>query len=207
MRRMDRNTRTLGLVLAGGLARRMGGDKAFVEIGGRTLVSRVVERLGAQCDDLAINANGDPARFSGAGARVIADTVAGQPGPLAGVLAGLDFARENGFGFVVSLPVDTPFAPEDLVARLHASRKEARAEIAVACSGGRQHHAAALWPVALAQDIRRALTVEGERSVGRLLARYAVAIAEWPDAPFDPFFNVNSPEDVAMAEARLRALD
>ena len=202
---MNIEKRTLGLVLAGGLARRMGGDKALVEIGGRTLLSRAVERLGTQCDGLAVNANGDAARLAVEGAVVIADSMPGNPGPLAGVLAGLDFARANGFSFVVSLPVDTPFPPADLVARLHAARAEDGAQIAVACSGGRQHHAVALWPVALAADIRRALTSEQQRSVGRLLARHRVATAEWPVAPFDPFFNVNTSEDVATAEGFLGA--
>jgi molybdopterin-guanine dinucleotide biosynthesis protein A len=201
---MDSNRRTLGLVLAGGLARRMGVDKAFVEVGARTLLARAAERLGAQCDAVAVNANGDAARYAAVGARVIADSISGNPGPLAGVLAGLEFAREGGFDFVVSLPVDTPFAPEDLVARLRLSRETAEASIAVACSGGQKHHAVALWPVLLADDIRHALTVERQNSVGRFCARYSVACADWPVTPFDPFFNVNTPEDVATAEELLR---
>lgn len=194
---------TLGLVLAGGLARRMGGDKAFVELGGRPLLALALERLGAQCDRVAINANGPALREREFGATVVADGVAGFPGPLAGVLAGLDYAAAAGLDFIATLPVDTPFAPRDLVARLHRARRAAGANIAVAASGGRRHHVVALWPVSIADDLREALTVEQERGVARYCARHAVAEAEWPTTPFDPFFNINTPEDLGEAERRL----
>ena len=198
---------TLGLILAGGLARRMGGgEKALIVIGGVPLLSHASARLSPQCAALALNANGAPDRFAQFGLPVVADDVPGFAGPLAGVLAGLDHARANGYAFVATLPVDTPFAPRDFVARLQEQRKAEGAAMAVAASGGRAHHAAALWPTSLATDVRRALIEEGERSVGRFCARYSIATVEWPIAPFDPFFNVNTPEHVARAEGVLREM-
>lgn len=195
----------LGLVIAGGRARRMGGtDKALAPLSGRPLVAHAFERLGPQCAALAISANGDPSRFSPFGVPVVADDVPGFAGPLAGVLAGLELARASGFDLVASLAVDTPFAPRDLVARLHAARRAAGADITVAESGGRMHHVVALWPASLATDLRRALAEEGLRKVESYLARHRVAVAEWPIGAIDPFFNVNSPDDLAVAEEMAR---
>jgi molybdenum cofactor guanylyltransferase len=200
---------TLGVVLAGGLARRMGGgDKAMVKVGGRTMLERVVARLAPQCDGLILSANGDPARFAAFGLPVVADAVEGFAGPLAGVLAALDWAAANrpNVGWVVSAAADCPFAPRDLVARLRAATIAQDAPLAVAASGGRAHPTTGLWSVALREDLRQALVVEGCRKVDRWTARYRLATVAWPAAPFDPFFNVNTPEDLAEAE-RLAALD
>ena len=155
---------------------------------------------------LAISANGDPARFAGFGLPVLADDPPDFAGPLAGVLAGLEYCarRRRNLAHVATLPADTPFAPDDLVARLHEARRASGATIAVAASGGRTHHVAALWPVALAADLRRALVEEGLRKVEDFAARFPLALAEWPATPVDPFFNVNSPEDLARAEALCR---
>lgn len=197
--------RILGLVLAGGLSRRMGVDKAFVTLAGRPLVAHALDRLRAQCAGVAINSNGDAARFAAFGVPVVADGVKGFPGPLAGVLAGLDYAGRNGVAAVVTLPVDTPLAPDDLVARLVAASgaTSGAAKIVVAASGGQTHHAVALWSASLAQDVRRALEVEGERSVARFAARYDPAIVEWPVGGLDPFFNINAPDDLAVAARAL----
>ncbi len=167
------------------------------------MIAHAIERLRPQAAALAISANGDPARFAALGLPVVADDPPGFFGPLAGILAGLDHCAraEPRLTHVVSLPGDTPFAPEDLVARLHAGRRAAGADIAVAASGGRTHHVAALWPVALAGALRRALVEEGLRKVERFAQRYAVATVEWPAEPLDPFMNVNSPDDLARAEA------
>ncbi len=199
------NPRILGIVLAGGLSRRMGVDKAFVTLAGRPLVAHALERLRAQCDGVAINSNGDAARLAAFGVPVLADDVKGFPGPLAGVLAGLDYAARNGFDAVLTLPVDTPLAPDDLVARLIAGQGAAcgAAKIAVAASGGQAHHAVALWAGSLAQDVRRALEVEGERGVARFAARYDPAVVEWPVGVVDPFFNINAPDDLAIAARAL----
>jgi molybdopterin-guanine dinucleotide biosynthesis protein A len=193
-------------VLAGGRARRLGGaDKAELVLAGRPLIAHALARLGPQCQGLAINANGDPARFAAYGATVLPDTVAGFVGPLAGVLAGLDHARDNGFDDVLTLSVDAPFAPRDLAARLRQARTVGRADIAVAASGGRRHHVIALWPVRLAEALREALVGEGLRKVERFVERGSVVEVEWPAAPLDPFFNVNTPEDLAEAERLARS--
>ena len=192
----------IGVILAGGLARRMGGgDKPLVEIAGRPILQHVIDRLKPQCGLLAINANGDPARFSAFGLPVICDSVEGFAGPLAGVLAGMEFGAAKGAAHVLSAPGDTPFLPADLLSRLQAARTRAGATIAVAASNGRTHHAVALWPVALRDDLRRALVAEDERKVSAFIGRYANAIVEWPTEPYDPFFNVNRPEDLARADA------
>jgi molybdopterin-guanine dinucleotide biosynthesis protein A len=199
---------TLGVLLAGGLARRMGGgDKPLREIGGRTLLDRAITRLGPQCEALIVNANGDPARFAALGLPVVADTVEGFAGPLAGVLAALEWAATNRpeIAWVASIPTDSPFLPRDLVARLHQARRAADVPLACARSGDQAHPVAGLWPVSLAADLRHALVVEEMRKIDRWTARHGIAEASWPVAPYDPFFNANRPEDLAEAEAILAA--
>jgi molybdenum cofactor guanylyltransferase len=199
---------TLGLVLAGGLARRMGGaDKMHIRIGDSTILERTINRLFPQCAEMMINGNSESERFSATGLPVVADSVPDYPGPLAGILSGLDGAQllTPYKEWVVSVPSDCPFLPRNLVGRLHEARAAAGAQLACAASGGRQHPVIGLWPAALREDLRRALTEESVRKVGAWSARYTLAVAEWPDVPVDPFFNVNTPEDVAEAE-RLAAL-
>jgi molybdenum cofactor guanylyltransferase len=194
---------TFGLVLAGGRARRMGGiDKALMRIGGATILERTIARLAPQCADLALNANGDPARFERTHLPIIADDVPDFAGPLAGILAGLDFvaARRPDIAWVVSAPGDCPFLPADLVARLHAARERTGRALACARSGEWIHPVVGLWPVALREDLRHALVEEGLRKVDGFTARHGAATAEWPTEPVDPFFNVNTPADAAEAE-------
>jgi molybdopterin-guanine dinucleotide biosynthesis protein A len=194
---------TLGLVLAGGLARRMGGgDKVRIRIGGATILDRVLACLSAQCPRLAINANADPARFADTGLPVLADDVEGFVGPLAGVLAGLDYlaAKGQGIEWMLSVPGDCPFLPDDLVERLHEARRAAGMPLACARSGEWRHPVVGLWPVALREDLRRALVDEGLHKIEAWTARHGVAIADWPAEPVDPFFNVNTPEDVVQAD-------
>lgn len=201
---------TLGLLLAGGLARRMGGgDKPLRQIGGRPILDHVIERLGPQCTELVLNANGDPARFGRYGLPVIPDGIEGAKGPLAGILAGLDWAATHrpNLEWVVSVASDTPFLPHDLVARLHAARTKAGVPLACAGSGGWTHPVIGLWPVTLRDDLRHALLVEDERKIDRWTARHGVAVAEWPTDPVDPFFNANAPEDLTEAEALLKRLE
>ena len=196
-------TATLGLVLAGGLARRMGGgDKPRTKIGGTTILGRVLDRLAPQCSRLILNANGDPARFADTGLPVIADDVPGFAGPLAGILAGLDWAAAQvpGVTDVATVPGDCPFLPRDLVARLSWARAAAGVPLACARSGQWRHPVVGLWPVALRADLRHALVQEDLRKIELWTARHGVAIADWPAEPVDPFFNVNTPEDVAAAE-------
>lgn len=191
-----------GVILAGGLARRMGGgDKPLRAVGGRSILDRVIDCVSPQTRALALNANGDPARFAPWGLPVIADSVEGFAGPLAGVLAGMDWAAQTcpDAGFLLSVAADCPFLPNDLAARLEAAR-EADADIAVAASGGQAHPVIALWRVSLREDLRHALTVENMRKIDRWTARHRVVTVEWPADPVDPFFNANTPEDVELAE-------
>ena len=200
---------TLGLVLAGGLARRMGGgDKARIAIGGVTILQRVLACLEPQCIRVVINANGDPARFADTKLAVVADSVPDFAGPLAGILAGLDWAALHlpECEWLASVPGDCPFLPNDLVARLHAAREAAGAPLACAHSGEWRHPVVALWPLALREDLRRAIAAEGVRKIEIWTARHGVAIADWPAAPIDPFFNVNTPDDAAQAQAMAAAL-
>jgi molybdopterin-guanine dinucleotide biosynthesis protein A len=200
---------TPGVLLAGGLARRMGGgDKPMRQIGGRTILARVIDRLQPQCDGLILNANGDPSRFAAFGLPVISDGVADFPGPLAGILAALDWAASNRpeVEFILSAAADCPFLPRDLVARLHAARIAENAELAVAASDGQSHPVIGLWSVALREQLRHALVVEDVRKIDRWTARYKLATVEWPVDQLDPFFNANTMDDIAAAE-RLAALD
>jgi molybdenum cofactor guanylyltransferase len=193
---------TLGVILAGGRARRMGGiNKGHIRIGGATILERVLARLRGQCARLVLNANAEAGRFA-VDVPIVADSVSGFPGPLAGILAGLDFAaaQKPGIGWVVSVPSDCPFLPRDLVPRLHRARHAIGATLACAASAGRHHPVVGLWPVELREALRHALTKEGAHKVGEWSARYPLAVAEWPTEPLDPFFNVNTPDDVAEAE-------
>lgn len=198
--------RLVGLLLAGGQSRRMGGgDKALRELAGVPLLAYVVKRLRPQVEALVLNANGDPARFAGFGLPVAADGVLGFAGPLAGVLAGLDWAAAHrpDCPCVLSVATDAPFLPEDLAARLVAAVGEAGADLACAASGGRAHPVFGLWPVRLREDLRRALVVEGVRKVDQWTARHRLVTVNFADHPVDPFFNANRPEDLEAAAGLL----
>jgi len=191
-----------GVLLAGGLARRMGGgDKGMRVLHGRRLLDWVIERARPQVAALALNANGDPARFADLGLPVVPDGVPGNAGPLAGVLAGLDWATASvpGTTHVASFATDAPFLPHDLVARL-ATEVAAGAVLAAAASGGRSHPVFGLWPVALRHELRHAVAAEGIRKVDEWTARYTLGLVEFPATPIDPFFNVNRLDDLAAAE-------
>ncbi|MGE0036753.1 MAG: molybdenum cofactor guanylyltransferase MobA [Xanthobacteraceae bacterium] len=192
----------LGLVLAGGLARRMGGgDKARIRIGDKTILDRVLARLAPQCGAVIINANGDQARFADTHLPVVPDSVPDFAGPLAGILAGLDWAAANqpAVTDIVSVPGDCPFLPVDLVDRLLDARAAQSKPLACARSGDWRHPVVGLWPVALRNDLRRALIEKNLRKIEVWTAQHGVAIADWPAVPVDPFFNVNTPEDAAEA--------
>src|SRR3954462_13706483 len=190
---------THGLVLAGGLARRMGGgDKALIRIGNETILERALARLAPQVRGIVLNANGDPARFGSFGLPVVADSVPDFAGPLAGILAGLDWVAANrpDTEWVVSVPGDCPFLPRDLVTKLHAARTAEGKPLACAHSGDWRHPVVALWYVGLREDLRQAITIENLRKIEVWTARHGVALADWPSEPVDPFFNVNTPKDV-----------
>lgn len=197
---------TVGLLLAGGLARRMGGgDKSLRLVGGQTMLRRVIETLRPQVAALVLNANGDPARFAEFGLPVVADGIGGFAGPLAGILAGLDWAAANrpDCAMVASVATDAPFLPGDLVARLAAGIEHEGADLACAASNGQPHPVIGLWPVRLREDLRQALADEGIRKVDVWTARYKLATVEFPVGRIDPFFNANRPEDIETAAALL----
>lgn len=188
-----------GLVLAGGRSRRMGEDKAFLALGGETLLARAVRWLAPQVERLWISANGEPSRHAGTGLPVLKDAVPGFAGPLAGVLAGLVTARSEGFDRLLTAAVDTPFFPHELAARLSDG---AAGEIAVAASAGRTHPVFALWPVALADELSATLAAGSNKAMA-FIARHPHRIVDFDIGGGDPFFNINTPEDLALAEARL----
>ena len=187
------------IILAGGRATRMGGgDKGLLPLGNATLMDQVLERLLPQVAAAAINANGDPARFARFGLPVLADPVAGFVGPLAGVLAGLDWAAGEGAETVVSVAADTPFFPCDLAAQLLLAAEGMQAPLALAATSDGRHPTFGLWPVALRDDLRAALE-GGLRKVVQWTDAHGAATAMFPSPP-DPFFNVNTPEDLARAQ-------
>ena len=199
--------RIFGIVLAGGESRRMGRDKALVRLGGLRLVDRTVARLAPQVAALAVSRHAGGLDGLPAGVAVVTDATGPHSGPLAGLLAGLDWvaSRDPAATHAVSVPVDAPFLPVDLVARLWEARDAAGAASAVALSGERRHGVAALWPVAAREPLRAAMNAEGLRRVGVFLDRLGPAAARWATDPVDPFLNINAPEDLAAAEALLRA--
>ena len=194
---------TLGLLLAGGRSTRMRGeDKALAKLCGQPLIAYAWDRLAAQCAGIAVSVNHDPGRFAIFGAPLLPDDPPEAAGPLAGVLAGLEHARAHTQAtHVVSLPVDTPFAPRDLVSKLQAARRATGAEIVTARSARRAHHVVALWSVELAAELRAALVGRGVRRVESFTSGRKTIQVDWPVGDYDPFFNVNTPEDLARAEA------
>src|SRR3954452_21016511 len=200
---------TWGLLLAGGLSRRMGGgDKALRPLGGRTLLDHVIDPIAPQVAGLVLNANGDPDRFAAFGLPVVGDSVPDFAGPLAGILAGLDWAAAHrpDCPDIVSVPPDAPFLPRDLVARLLRERELAGADLACAVSGGRPHPVIGLWPVRLRDSLREAVVAEGIRKVDIWTSRYRLRMVEFPEERpgLDPFFNANRPGDLDRAAELLR---
>lgn len=199
---LSQTPRTLGVILAGGRARRLGGqDKAFLELNGRPVVAHALQRFIPQCDNVVISANGDPARFDILKLPVLADSLPDFSGPLAGILTTLDWVatHEPTIEWVASVTVDTPFIPYDLVRRLHEARHNQNAQLAMAHSGERNHPVNAIWPVSLRGPLRQAMQEEGLRKVEVWIKRHDLAIATWSTDPIDPFFNINTYEDLELA--------
>ena len=197
----------MGVLLAGGLARRFGGgDKCLIELCGKPLLDHVIERTAPQVDTLILSANGAPERFNAYGLNVVADVVEGFAGPLAGVLTALEWARDHApdITWVASVPTDAPMLPIDLVARLKAAIDEQGADMACAMSNERTHPVIALWPVSIAKDLRAALVDEDIRKVDRFTARYNIVHVDFPIGDHDPFMNINAPEDLAQATELLK---
>ena len=199
-------TEVAGVILAGGRATRMGGgDKGLRMLGGQSLMDRVIARLAPQCGAMALNANGDPARFGDLGLPVLSDSLPDHPGPLAGVLAGLDWAAQMGVPAIVTAAADTPFFPNDLVARLQAAAGPSGLALAASPDDtGRMQRQPTfgLWPVDLRDELRAAL-LGGLRKIVLWTDQHHAGTAEFSPQPYDPFFNINRPEDIAAAEALL----
>lgn len=205
------NNRVAGVLLAGGLARRMGGgDKSLKMLGGKTILSRIIDRVAPQVDALVLNANGDADRFQEYGLPVTPDVVPDYAGPLAGILTGLEWAAKYApqCAWVASFPTDAPFLPEDLVTRMFDAVEKENADLSCASSGGRANPVCGLWPVRLRQELRAAMEEEGIRKVDIWTARYTLVEVAFPTEPVDPFFNTNRIDDLNKAEellSRLRA--
>ena len=197
-------TDTVGVILAGGQGRRMGGvDKALVSLGGTTLIERAIARASVQVADLIINANGDPSRFAHLNLPVVADPVGGFVGPIAGILAGLGWMRANRpkARWLASFSCDTPFFPLDIVDRLVAKANSENAKVAVAASGGQHHHIFAVWSADISPTPEEVLVRDGFRKMETWIASFSNVHVSFDIDPFDPFTNVNTPEELARVEA------
>lgn len=191
----------LGVILAGGQATRMGGgDKGLLRLGDQSILDHVIARFEPQVAGLALNANGDPARFTNLGMPVIADSIAGFAGPLSGVLAGLDWAASLGASHIITAAADTPFLPCDLGPKLQLAAELGGVDIALAATPDGRQPTFGLWPVRLREDLRLALT-DGLRKVVLWTSKHGAATAEFPDSA--AFFNVNTPEDLETARGML----
>jgi len=200
-------TQPLGVILAGGRATRMGGgDKGLLDLDGKPILTHVIDRLAPQVAGIALNANGDASRFADTGLPVLADSIAEFPGPLAGVLAGLDWAAEQGAEAIVTAAADTPFFPRDLVVRLIEAAEGMTHPLVLAASRDPENGKLwrqptfGLWPVSLREDLRAALQ-DGLRKVVMWTDQHDGRLAEFSVTDIDPFFNVNTPEDLAQARA------
>jgi molybdopterin-guanine dinucleotide biosynthesis protein A len=175
-----------------------GGDKCLLQLAGRPLLVHAIDRVRPQAAPLLLNANGQSDRFAEFGLPVMADPVPDHPGPLAGILAGMRWAMNFGHSHMLSLPTDTPYFPLDLSSRLLCA-VDPDHPIACAATAGAVHHVFAVWPVDLADRLETALQ-QGCRHVGRFAETAGRAVVDWTDRPFDPFFNINTPQDLAAAE-------
>lgn len=197
-----------GVLLAGGLARRMGGgDKCLRQFAGAPLLERIIRVVRPQVSPLIVNAAGDPVRFEKFALPVVADVIEGFAGPLAGILTGLEWTAANapGVEWMASFATDAPFLPEGLVQRMMVAREQAGADLACAQSGGRTHPVFGLWPVRLRGELRRAMVEEDMRKIDKWTARYRIVHVDFACDPVDPFFNINRDEDLKEAERLLAA--
>ena len=198
------------VILAGGMSRRMKAEeKSLVALQGAPMLQHVIDRVKSQTVCMVLNANGNQDRFADFGLPVVADDMPDHPGPLAGMLAGLEWMRNHrpDLSHVLTVPCDTPVLPTDLAARLRAALEgeATAADLALAASGGRVHPVVAMVPVSLADDLRHGLMSEGIRKAGLWVDRHRTAIVQWSAKPIDPFANINTPEELSAAGAWLGA--
>lgn len=184
------------VIVAGGRSSRLGREKAFELIRGRSILDRIICCLESQVTDLAINANGEVQRFAHAGIPVISDLITAVQTPLGGLHAALHYADDHGYEAVLTVPSDAPFLPVDLVQRLLAADKPA----AIAASAGQQHYLTGLWSSALLTSLARAVEMPRTPRLQDWVRMCEASVVEWPAEPYDPFFNVNTPEELAEAE-------
>ncbi|MBT7956697.1 MAG: molybdenum cofactor guanylyltransferase MobA [Rhodospirillaceae bacterium] len=199
----------IGVILAGGQSRRFGGGDKFIrELKGEPLVDRVIERVRPQTSQMIISSNAETPHLTKFRLPIVADVIEGQAGPLAGILSGMEWTRENASDcdWIVSFPTDAPFVPLDLVAQMHEQAVADDAEIVCAASGGRTHPVCALWRVNLAGNLRQVMEEEEMRKIDLWTARHRLSVLEFSDQPYDPFFNINRPEDLEQAETILAGL-
>lgn len=205
-----RREEVAGVLLAGGLSRRMGGgDKCLRLLGGQTLLARILARVGPQVKAVMLNANGDGARFAAYGLPVVADSIGEDAGPLAGVLTGMEWAAAElpTCQWLATFPTDAPFLPLDLVARMHAEALAGGVKLARGFSGGRRHPVVGLWHLSLEGSLRQALVEDGVRKVDAWTAGYGIVDVAYPSEPVDPFFNANKPQDLEIASKVLEHLN
>jgi len=204
--------KVVGVILAGGQSSRMGGgDKSLLELGGKTILAHVIARLAPQVDAMVLNANGDPERFAEYGLPVVADSIEGFAGPLAGALAGMDWAHAQGADYIVTVAADTPFFPDNLLIALQMAQESENSPLAMAMTPDpvrkfARHPTFGLWSVALRDDLRAALK-DGVRKVVQWTEPHGCAKIVFNYDGADPFFNVNTPEDMAKAETMLKGFD
>jgi molybdenum cofactor guanylyltransferase len=196
--------KVIGAIIAGGQSRRMEGrEKAFLTLAGKKILAHVIARVEPQVDQLVINANGEPTRFSGFGLEVVPDVLTALTTPLAGIHATLQFAKNIGGDVLITIPSDTPFLPFDLVANL--LEKTGTSGAAIAASGGQEHYIIGAWKTELLDGLESAITRDNLFRVKDWAQSVAAQKVEWPVEPHDPFFNVNAPEDLLQAEQILKA--
>ena len=196
--------KVIGAIIAGGQSRRMGGrEKAFLELDSKPVILHVIEQFEPQVDQLVINANGEPARFSEFGLEVVPDVLTSLTTPLAGLHAALRFTKSVDADVLMTVPSDTPFLPFDLAAKLLENSMANGA--AIASSGGQDHYIIGAWNKELLDDLERAIAKDGLFRVKDWAQRASAQKVEWPVEPYDPFFNVNTPEDLLRAEQILKA--
>ena len=198
----------IGIILAGGQSRRFGdGDKFFRKLNGKSLIDHVIERLQPQTDDLVINSNSDANLFLEQGLTVVPDTIQGFAGPLAGILTGMEWVLRNKpqYEWIATFPSDAPFIPHNCVKEMRLCAKMENTDIVCTASGQRTHPVCALWRIDLAADLRKVMINEGLRKIDLWTARHQLSIIKFPDHPYDPFFNINRPEDMVLAEKIMKS--